>query len=444
MLAIKTREDFVWSYQGAHMYEKAATVGNGLLDGYIYFRPANDFLNEGERIIRDKYYVKLSDGSEYLLGHGACSHKITIIDQGNDHGTTCVRVVGKPELGIGVSQIIRRCAIEYDDGRVAVLDEDQLKIVMAELHDEVSKSLDNLSVDVKDELRNEMASLGNEIKDTVRGELASGDASVLSQADSKVSALRSDVEASVSALSGSVDTKIAEVRTEVDTKVSGVRGEVNSLRTEMINNVSTLRTETDSKVEALRNSLEPRIVLVENSVTSLGNEMESLQRDLSGAIEDKVRMGRWTFGRYTITGRDGYNNVLFSRPSVVKGDPVFVWNEANKSLKLDCPVTNVDRILRVTALATLGVPDGFAGHIGMHLRNIAGGTQAETTIFANRGYGFGNPAPNISFSTELYIPGDFNNHPLYGAGFRIEFSTSRSEFDITVISGDINLTLITV
>lgn len=488
MLAVRVEECVVWSFQSAGMYDKVSTVGpRGLLEGYIYWRNSSDFLKPGDRIVRDTYYIVLTDGTKYKLGTGAVAPKMQVIDLGlMEGGETGIHVIGKPELGIGVSSVLRVVAIEYDDGRDAILDEDQLKIIMAELHDEVSKSLDNLTVDVKDEMRTEMQSLGNTIKDTVRTEFAAGDASVLSQADTKVSALRSDVEANMSALSGSVDTKIASVRTDVDNRVTAVRGEVDTLRTdtdtkistlrtdmdskvstlrtevtnhvstlrsetdtkvgtlrtEMGTNVSTLRTETDTKVEALRNSLEPRIVLVENGVTSLGSEMESLQRDLSGAIEDRVRLARWTFGQYSVTSSD-FNNILFSAPTT-SGDSVFSYNAGNKSLVLNTPVTNVDRLLRVSVITTIEVPNGYGGHLVMHIRNIAGGTQVQSLKFLNREHGLPQHVQNVFVEAELYIPGDFNNHPIYGAGFRIEFIHSKGGAGPIVLkSGSINLSLLT-
>lgn len=488
MLAVRVEECVVWSFQSAGMYDKVSTVGpRGLLEGYIYWRNSSDFLKPGDRIVRDTYYIVLTDGTKYKLGTGAVAPKMQVIDLGlMEGGETGIHVIGKPELGIGVSSVLRVVAIEYDDGRDAILDEDQLKIIMAELHDEVSKSLDNLTVDVKDELRTEMQSLGNTIKDTLRTELAAGDASVLSKADTKVSALRSDIEANMSALSGSVDTKIASVRTDVDNRVTAVRGEVNTLRTdtdtkistlrtdmdskvdalrtevtnhvstlrsetdtkvstlrtEVGTHVSTLRTETDTKVEALRNSLEPRIVLVENSVTSLGSEMESLQRDLSSAVEDKVRLGQWTLVQATVGAGGAFYNMLHDAPTITKGDEIFVHQPSGGTLFLNTTRRNVDRVLELTMTATLDCPDEYKGFMNLMLRNSAGGVQVQAPLYFDRHSGTIRYPDKIQWHLALYIPGDFNDHPIYTNGFKLDFHNTGNKA-VVVKPGNLSLRLTT-
>lgn len=157
MLVTKTEMFTDWSYEGAHMGEQAATVGRGLMSGHIYFRFAYDFLDDGETVQRERSFVELSDGSTYELGSGASAEKITIIDDGiTSSGEVHLQVIGKPEIGVGVSRILRHVTIEYDDGKVPVLDTDQLNGILSDLSDHLTGSMVDTAEAVKQELRNEL------------------------------------------------------------------------------------------------------------------------------------------------------------------------------------------------------------------------------------------------------------------------------------------------
>lgn len=159
MLVTRTEMFTDWSYEGAHMGEQAATVGRGLMSGHIYFRYAYDFLDTGERVQRERSFVELSDGSTYELGSGESAEKITIIDDGiTSGGEVHLEVRGKPSIGVGVSRILRHVTIEYDDGKVPVLDTDQLNGVLKQLSDSLTESMVSTAEAVKDELRTELSS----------------------------------------------------------------------------------------------------------------------------------------------------------------------------------------------------------------------------------------------------------------------------------------------
>lgn len=415
MLVTRQEQFTAWIYQGAHMGERAATVGVGLMDGYIYFRPSNDSIGSDERILRDKYYVELSDETEYPLGEGESAHKITIKDLGYLNGEARVQVIGKPEVGVGVSRILRRVTIEYDDGKVPVLDTDQLNGILAELNDNLEQSMVGTAEAVKEELRQEVA---NSVIDTK------------SYCDTKITEASEALSTSIESVRGEMRSSV----TNLDTKVDATTARLDS-------KIDTSVTGMDTKVSSLRTELDSRIVLVENSVTSMDSEIESMRTDLTGAIEERVRLARWSFGQYSISNT-AFNNILFSAPATMSGDTVFTYNADNKSLVLNTPPTSVDRMLRLSVITTLEVPNNWAGHLVMHVRNIAGGTQTQTIVFLNRDHGLPQHVQNVFFETELCIPGNFENHPLYGAGFRIEFIHSKSG-NVVLKSGSINMTLLT-
>lgn len=140
-----------WVYRGAHMNETAATVGVGLLRGYIYYRYAHDMLREGDVVMRETSHVHLSDGSTYELGSGLSSEKIDIEYEGKTpDGSVSLKVNGK--LGVGVSRITRNLTISFDDGKVPVLDTEQLDEILSDLSGSLSESMKNTADAIKQEL----------------------------------------------------------------------------------------------------------------------------------------------------------------------------------------------------------------------------------------------------------------------------------------------------
>lgn len=157
MLITRTETFTDWIYQGAHAGEQAAHVGVGLFKGTIYFRYAHDFLKAGDIIQREESFVHLSDGSTYPLGQGLSSEKITITYHGLDSGGEVIlEVEGKPDMGVGVSRVTRNVTIQYDDGKVPVLDTDQLNGMLSGLTESLTESMVDTANAVKEELREEL------------------------------------------------------------------------------------------------------------------------------------------------------------------------------------------------------------------------------------------------------------------------------------------------
>lgn len=367
-----------WLFQGVHMHEVAATVGNGLLSGHIYFRYATDFLKEGEKVLRSRSFIVLSDGSTYELGAGAVASKVTVIDHGlNASGEVHLEVRGIDGSGIGVHSITRDVTIEYDDGKVPVLDEDQLKGIMSGLHDSLEESMVETAEAVKTELREELQTIAIDVKQ------------------------------------------------------------------ECAQTAEATKTELNSKIDLKATELNAAIGAVSTEVTTVSAKVDTVKSELVSSVSDKVRIGRWTFGQYTI-GSAGFNNVLFATPTTMRGSDVFTHSGTNKSLVLNDPVTNVDRILRVSAVTTIEIPNGYAGHLVMHIRNIAGGTQCQDMLFLNRDHGLPQHNQFVFFDAEIFIPADISNHPIYGDGLRVEFIHSKSGANVILKSGTISFTLTTL
>ncbi|WEU68291.1 hypothetical protein TARRARE_45 [Escherichia phage vB_Ec_Tarrare] len=155
MLVTRTATYTDWIFMAAHANERVDDIGQGLLEGHIYFRYAYDMLNDGDEVVREVSHVHLSDGSTYPLGEGVSSEKIDITYHGlTSDGSVYLEVNG--HKGIGVSSITRTLTIQYDDGKVPVLDTDQLKGILSELHDSLEASMINTANAVKEELRDEL------------------------------------------------------------------------------------------------------------------------------------------------------------------------------------------------------------------------------------------------------------------------------------------------
>lgn len=208
-----------WLFQGVHMHEEAATVGNGLLSGHIYFRYATDFLKEGERILRSRSFIVLSDSSTYELGEGAVSSKVTVIDHGlTSGGEVHLEVRGIDGSGIGVHSITRDVTIEYDDGKIPVLDEDQLKVIMSGLHDSLEESMVETAEAVKAELREELQTIAIDVKQDCTNTV-----------NASANTLRGEIASAVGVVDGRVST--------VDERVTTVAESVTALNTTMDNRV---------------------------------------------------------------------------------------------------------------------------------------------------------------------------------------------------------------
>lgn len=234
---------------------------------------------------------------------------------------------------------------------------------------------------------------------------------------------------------GTAEAVKTELREELNTIAIDVKQEC-------AQTTEAAKAELNARITSEATTLSSSVSEVSAKVDTVDSKVDTVRTELVGAVEDKVRIARWTFGQYSI-GNTDFNNVLFSAPTT-SGDGTFSYNANNKSLVLSTPVTNVDRILRVSVITTLEIPNGFAGHLVMHIRNIAGGTQAQSITFMNRDHGMPQHVQNAFFTAEIFVPASFTNHPIYGDGFRVEFIHSKSGAGNVVLkSGSINLSLLT-
>lgn len=197
MIVTRTERYTDWVYQGALAGETAATVGIGLLEGHIYYQYSHDHLNAGDVILREKSFVHLSDGSEYELGTGASSEKVDITYHGQaSDGSVQIDVKGRPDLGVGVQSIQRVITISYDDGKVPVLDTDQLKGILAELSDNLTSGMESTAEAVKEELRQEVANAlvdGKAYADTIKSTVDASLESHKTTLDSRMDSISSDL-----------------------------------------------------------------------------------------------------------------------------------------------------------------------------------------------------------------------------------------------------------
>lgn len=206
MLITRTEMFTDWVFQGAHAGEQAATVGRGLMRGHIYFRYADDFLKAGETIQREISFVELSDGSTYELGGGSSAEKITIIDHGVVSGEVHLEVIGKDGVGVGVNRILRHVTIQYDDGKIPVLDTEQLDGILDSLSESLTQSMVDTANAVKTELRSELSANLTDVQikmqndaqgrvDAAKEELTDGIDLMDTKIDSQVGALVARLDA---------------------------------------------------------------------------------------------------------------------------------------------------------------------------------------------------------------------------------------------------------
>lgn len=191
MIITRTESYTDWVFQGAHAGEVAARVGVGLFRGSIYFRHAHDNLQSGDKVDREEFFVELSDGTKYLLGTGLSGEKIQVINHGvTNDGNVHLEVIGKDVIGVGVSRITRNVTISFDDGKVPVLDTEQLNGILGSLEGSLTDSMKNTAEAVKRELRDE---LSTQVED-VRQECERNTMGVKSELSGQISVLESSIE----------------------------------------------------------------------------------------------------------------------------------------------------------------------------------------------------------------------------------------------------------
>lgn len=364
MLVTRTETFTDWSYEGAHMGEQAATVGIGLMSGHIYFRYAYDFLQAGESVQRERSFIELSDGSIYELGTGESAEKITVIDHGlTSGGEVYLEVIGKPEIGVGVSRILRHVTIEYDDGKVPVLDTEQLEEVMTELSEHLTQSMVDTAEAVKQELRNELNT---------------------SVADVQVN------------MQNVLQERLTETKSEIN-------GNVNEVREDL--------TETNTKVSEVSSALDGWVDSATESMNRLTARLDAL---VIPSIQDTQG---FTPGQYT-TQHGNTVNLLHALPNSWVNSWC-VYRPQLKTVSLEGGhVSQSNRILRAILTTNLNIGADALGPLHISLRNDQDVVICQTTMFINR-----TKMPerllNCQFILETLIPAGNSTHSAIQNGVRI-------------------------
>lgn len=233
MIITKTTRYTDWSFQGVHANEVGATVGNGLLFGFIYFRHSYDFLQEGDKVIREVHLVELSDGTITEMRDARQEHRVNIQNKVNivshgvqPDGTVCLQVFGKVDVGIGVSRVLRDVTVEYDDGRTPVLGDAQLGELLEQLKESLTQSMKDTAEAIKRELRDEM----NTRLTTTKQELSQ----LVSDTDTKLANSVRDLKSTMEGYFRDANSryearfaKLEAIRPDVD--LSGVEGRLRAL-----------------------------------------------------------------------------------------------------------------------------------------------------------------------------------------------------------------------
>lgn len=237
MLITRTETYTDWVYQGALAGETAAWNGVGLYEGSIYFRHSHDALKPGERILREEFFVELSDGSTYPLGEGASGEKVTILNHGTtSDGSVYLEVKGNPDYGVGVYRVTQNITVEFDDGRVPVLDTEQLDEVLSQLNDSLTTSMKDTADAVRRELREELRTGVEDSKqdcnmrtEAVKNELTTSLDSLRSTHESdKLEVLRQV---------STVNSQLLNTTDELNGKIATVEGKLSSIESDIENSV---------------------------------------------------------------------------------------------------------------------------------------------------------------------------------------------------------------
>lgn len=447
MIVTRTETYTDWVYQGAHAGEQAAWIGRGLLKGSIYFRYAYDFLNKGDTVTREVSHVHLSDGSTYELGTGLSSEKITISYEGQtDSNEVTLRVDGK--LGIGVSSITRNVTISYDDGKVPVLDTDQLEGVLDELSSSLTASMKDTAEVVKTELRNELSTKLIDLEEKVDGKLKTQSDTIGGLIDEKVTAGDLAVKSELTQETSDLVSSTAEsLRSEILTSKQDLISELQSTRsalaqkieqddTKLRNDLVEVYTSADS---ALKSELTSAISQSVNSLrTSLTDTFtkadDSYFTRTMHEVNTRIKIGRWRLGQYSINSGQ-FNNTLNAAPSsTAEGDPVFRYDSANKSLTLNTALSMSNRILRLTYTTTLSTPENYNGFLSLVLRDVNETILARDSHALLRSSGFMGTMVGYQFTVDYFIKANDVSNPLFTTGVRVEFGNN-GEYTIVLNTG---------
>lgn len=229
-----------WVFQGAHAGEQAASVGVGLFRGSIYFRHAHDNLQSGDTIDREEFFVELSDGSTYELGTGLSGEKVAITNHGvTSSGDVYLEVVGKTAFGVGVSKVYRNVTISFDDGKVPVLDTEQLNGILDNLKGSLTASMQDTADAVKKEAFDKVETMGISLKDDCNSTVKTAKAEV----EGKVTALENRFESNKSDVAyqlASINSQWMTQAESLDAKIDTVKADVGEVRKELAAGIQSL------------------------------------------------------------------------------------------------------------------------------------------------------------------------------------------------------------
>lgn len=233
MVVTKTTRYTDWSFQGVHANEVGATVGNGLLFGFIYFRHSYDFLQEGDKVLREVHLVELSDGTITEMRDARQEHRLNIQNKVNivshglqPDGTICLQVFGKVDVGIGVSRVLRDVTVEYDDGRTPVLGNEQLEALLEQLRESLTQSMKDTAAAIKQELRNELDSRLTSTKEELKQLVAATDTKLATS----VSNLKTTMEGYFRDADSRYEARFQQLEaTRPSVDLSGVEGRLRAL-----------------------------------------------------------------------------------------------------------------------------------------------------------------------------------------------------------------------
>lgn len=303
MLITRTETYTDWVYQGALADETAAWNGVGLYEGSIYFRHSHDALKPGERILREEFFVELSDGSTYPLGEGASREKITIINHGTtSDGSVYLEVKGNPAYGVGVSRVTQNITVEFDDGRVPVLDTEQLNGVLSQLNDSLTASMKDTAEAVKQEAFARVDTMGIALKD-------------------------------------SCDANVEAAKVAIEEKVNALDRRFEANKTDVSRQMATLNSQWMSQAE----SLDSKIGVVQADVNSVRQELEAGIQSLN---QFNVALWQPSSGRYIGSGMT--ENIIDASTAIVQSDNVFTHGlDGSVILK----ASEYDRVLTITITA---------------------------------------------------------------------------------------------
>lgn len=296
MQVTKTIKTTEWSFQAIHANEVAATVGEGLLFGFIYFRHNYDMVQDGETVILEKHYVELSDGTIHELRSVIKSfrisidNKVEIVNDGiSEDGTVCLQVFGKTSVGVGVSRILRAVTVQYDDGRTPILGDVQLEEVIQQLREDLTQSMKDTAQAVKDDIMVQLNSKITDVRSQLTTEIANQVGNLKStveghfrDADAKYERRFSDLEASIGAGGGSGggSPSVPPV-VELDGLKVVVERLVDSVDTlkETIGNVAAQSAEVSRQVALNKVELDNSVSYLNGYCQRLHKYVEQLQRE---------------------------------------------------------------------------------------------------------------------------------------------------------------------